>query len=146
MWASFSICNIYHLSAVHRSKGAERQDGGGTDRTTLAPECGLCSIVRRNSSESYDEFLKWLAEELGISTPTPEQLAKLDRRHAEEAERMTSGTRSADYGQTTTFAEYVRKANAESRLHWPTDLALSIGVPGVSRIIHLSAKLFAGCP
>jgi len=38
------------------------------------------SIVRRDTGESYEEFLRKLAQESGISTPTREQLAKLDRK------------------------------------------------------------------
>ena len=37
------------------------------------------SIVRRDSGESYQEFLTRLAKESGIETPTREELAKLDR-------------------------------------------------------------------
>jgi transposase len=36
--------------------------------------------VRRDTGESYDDFLKGLAKESGIETPTREQLAKLDRK------------------------------------------------------------------
>jgi transposase len=42
------------------------------------------SIVRRDSGESYEEFLKGLAQESGITTPTREQLAKLDRKRAKK--------------------------------------------------------------
>jgi hypothetical protein len=38
------------------------------------------SIVRRDTGESYDEFLTGLARASGIGTPTREQLARLDRK------------------------------------------------------------------
>lgn len=38
------------------------------------------SIVRRDSGESYTEFLTKLAKESGIETPTREDLARLDRK------------------------------------------------------------------
>jgi transposase len=38
------------------------------------------SIVRRDSGESYDEFLTGLAKESGIATPTREDLARVDRK------------------------------------------------------------------
>src|SRR5947209_17063911 len=38
------------------------------------------SIVRRDTGESYQEFLTRLAAESGIKTPTREALARLDRR------------------------------------------------------------------
>src|ERR1700723_1547050 len=50
------------------------------DGTTLEANAALRSIVRRDTGESYDDFLKGLAKESGIETPTREQLAKLDRK------------------------------------------------------------------
>jgi transposase len=50
------------------------------DGTTLEANAALRSIVRRDTGEAYDEFLKRLAKESGIETPTREQLAKLDRK------------------------------------------------------------------
>jgi len=40
--------------------------------------------VRRDSGESYEEFLRRLAEESGMATPTGEELAKLDRKRAKK--------------------------------------------------------------
>lgn len=50
------------------------------DGTTLEANAALRSIVRRDTGEGYDDFLKGLAKESGIETPTREQLAKLDRK------------------------------------------------------------------
>ncbi|HET7892663.1 MAG TPA: transposase [Candidatus Sulfotelmatobacter sp.] len=50
------------------------------DGTTLEANAALRSIVKRDSGETYEEFLKGLAKESGIETPTREQLAKLDRK------------------------------------------------------------------
>jgi transposase len=52
----------------------------GVDATTLEANAALRSIVRRDSGEAYEEFLRRLAEESGIETPTRAQLARLDRR------------------------------------------------------------------
>ena len=52
----------------------------GIDATTLEADAALRSIVRRESGESYEEFLKKLAKEAGIETPTREQLAQMDRK------------------------------------------------------------------
>ena len=52
----------------------------GIDATTLEANAALRSIVRRDTGESYDEFLKGLAKESGIETPTREDLARLDRK------------------------------------------------------------------
>jgi transposase len=50
------------------------------DGTTLEANAALRSIVRRDDGQGYDDFLKSLAKESGIETPTREQLAKLDRK------------------------------------------------------------------
>ena len=52
----------------------------GVDATTLEANAALRSIVRRDTGESYDDFLTRLAQESGIATPTREDLAKLDRK------------------------------------------------------------------
>jgi transposase len=52
----------------------------GIDATTLEANAALRSIVRRDSGEGYEEFLKGLAQESGIETPTREDLARVDRR------------------------------------------------------------------
>ena len=54
----------------------------GIDASTLEANAALRTIVRRDSGEGYQEFLKRLAQESGIETPTREQLARLDRKRA----------------------------------------------------------------
>ena len=44
----------------------------GIDVTTLEANAAMRSIVRRDTGESYEEFLKGLAKESGIATPTRE--------------------------------------------------------------------------
>jgi transposase len=51
----------------------------GLDATTLEANAALRSIVRRDTGESYQEFLTALAQTSGIDTPTREELARLDR-------------------------------------------------------------------
>jgi transposase len=50
------------------------------DATTLEANAALRSIVRRDTGESYNEFLTQLAKASGIETPTRADLAKLDRK------------------------------------------------------------------
>src|SRR5712692_8831793 len=56
----------------------------GIDATTLEANAAMRSIVRRDTGEGYEEFLRRLAQESGIPTPTREQLAKLDRKRAKK--------------------------------------------------------------
>jgi transposase len=65
-------------------KGLLKGKTVGIDGTTLEANAAMRSIVRRDSGESYEEFLRQLAQESGISTPTREQLAKLDRKRAKK--------------------------------------------------------------
>jgi transposase len=51
----------------------------GIDATTLEANAALRSIVRRDTGESYEEFLTRLAKTSGIETPTREDLAKIDK-------------------------------------------------------------------
>ena len=57
----------------------------GIDATTLEANAAMRSIVRRDTGASYEEFLKGLAKESGIKTPTREALARLDRRRKKKA-------------------------------------------------------------
>jgi len=58
------------------------------DATTLEANAAMRSIVRRDTGETYQEFLTRLAKESGIKTPTREALARLDRRR----KKRTSNT------------------------------------------------------
>jgi len=50
----------------------------GIDATTLEANAALRSIVRRDTGDSYEEFLTKLAKASGIGTPTRADLARLD--------------------------------------------------------------------
>ncbi len=49
------------------------------DATTLEANAAMRAIVRRDTDENYEEFLRGLAKASGIATPTREDLARLDR-------------------------------------------------------------------
>jgi transposase len=61
-------------------KGLLKGNTVGIDATTLEANAAMRSIVRRETGEGYEEFLRQLAQASGIATPTREQLAKLDRK------------------------------------------------------------------
>ena len=67
---------------VLAKKGLLKGKTLGIDATTLEANAALRTIVRRDTGEGYQEFLKRLAQESGIATPTREQLARLDRKRA----------------------------------------------------------------
>ena len=52
----------------------------GVDATTLQANAAPRSIVRRDSGEDYDAFVRGLAEASGVETPTRAELARFDRK------------------------------------------------------------------
>ena len=64
---------------VLRDRGLVKGQTVGIDATTLEANAAMRSIVRRDTGESYEEFLRGLAKESGIATPTREELARWDR-------------------------------------------------------------------
>jgi len=57
----------------------------GIDATTLEANAAMRSIVRRDTGESYEQFLTALAQASGIETPTREALVKVDRTRKNKA-------------------------------------------------------------
>jgi transposase len=66
--------------AMLAEEGLLKGNTVSVDGTTLEANAALRSIVRRDNGQAYEEFLKGLAKESGIETPTREQLARLDRK------------------------------------------------------------------
>ena len=56
----------------------------GVDGTTLEANAAMRSIVRRDTGESYSDYLVGLAQASGIETPTQEDIADLDRKRAKK--------------------------------------------------------------
>jgi transposase len=56
----------------------------GIDATTLEANAALRSIVRRDTGDTYQEFLIQLAQASGIETPTRDDLARLDRKRTKK--------------------------------------------------------------
>ena len=68
------------VRGVEAEKGRRKGQTLGVDATTLEANAALRTIMRRDTEEGYQEFLKRRAPESGIKTPTREQLARLDRK------------------------------------------------------------------
>lgn len=65
--------------ALLAREGLVRGKTLGIDASTLEANAALRSIVRRDTGESYEEFLERLAKASGIETPTRKEMAKIDR-------------------------------------------------------------------
>src|SRR5712664_3229972 len=66
--------------ALLAERGLLKGQRMGIDATTLEANAAMRSIVRRDTGETYDEFLRGLAKASGIDTPTREDLVRLDRK------------------------------------------------------------------
>ncbi len=60
------------------------------DATTLEANAALRSIVRRNTGAEYEEYLRQLAEEAGLESPTREELARFDRKRKKKRKKKMS--------------------------------------------------------
>src|ERR1700740_3003142 len=66
--------------ALLAERGLLKGQRMGIDATTLEANAAMRSIVRRDTGETYEEFLRGLAKASGMETPTREELARLDRK------------------------------------------------------------------
>ena len=55
------------------------------DGTTLQANASMKSLVRRDTGQTYDDYLRQLAQAEGLENPTKEQLARLDRKRKKKA-------------------------------------------------------------
>jgi transposase len=76
---------FFWILELLRDQGLLKGKTVGIDATTLEANAAMRSIVRRENGESYEEFLKGLAKESGIETPTREDLARFDRTRKNKA-------------------------------------------------------------
>ena len=76
---------FFWILELLRDRGLLKGKIVGVDATTLEANAAMRAIVRRDTGESYEEFLKGLAKESGIATPTREDLARVDRTRKNKA-------------------------------------------------------------
>ena len=79
--------------ALLAERGLLKGQRMGIDATTLEANAAMRSIVRRDTGETYEEFLRGLAKASGIETPTREDLARLDRKRKKRTGGRTWRTR-----------------------------------------------------
>lgn len=70
---------------VLAQKGLLKGKTLGIEATTLQANAAMRSIVRRDTGESYREFLTHLARASGIATPASEDLARIDKSRKNKA-------------------------------------------------------------
>ena len=91
------------ILSVVEQKGLLRGRVTGVDSTFLRADASMKAIVRRDTSESYPEFIKRLAEESGIENPTEEDARRFDR------SRKGKKTSNKDWKSTTDSGARIMK-------------------------------------
>src|SRR6516225_4487185 len=61
-------------------RGLVKGERIGVEASTMEANAALCTIVRRDTGESYRAMLTRMAQESGFETPTAEDLARFDRK------------------------------------------------------------------
>jgi transposase len=79
-WLSTHRAVFQWVLKILLEEGLLRGRTVSVDATTLEANAALRSIVRRDSGQSYDDYVKDLARAAGLEEPTREQLARFDRR------------------------------------------------------------------
>jgi transposase len=92
----------------------------GIDATTLEANAAMKSIVRRDSGVSYEEYLRRLAQESGMETPTRQQLARLDR------ERPRKGSNQEWVNPHDPEAEITRLKDGRTHLAYKAEQAVDL--------------------
>jgi transposase len=89
------------ILGIVETKGLLKGRVLGVDSTYLRADASMKAIVRRDTKESYAEFVIRLAEEAGVPTPTAEEARRLDR------------TRK---GKKTSNREWVSRTDQDARI------------------------------
>ena len=89
------------ILGIVESKGLLKGRVLGVDSTYLRADASMKAIVRRDTKESYLEFVTRLATEAGVPTPTAEDARRLDRKRT---------------GKKTSNREWVSRTDQDARI------------------------------
>lgn len=89
------------ILGIVEAKGLLKGRVLGVDSTYLRADASMKAIVRRDTKESYAEFVLRLATEAGIPTPTAEDARRLDRQRK---------------GKTTSNCDWVSRTDGDARI------------------------------
>ena len=85
MWLSTHQAVFDWVLKLLESEGLVRGKTVSVDATTLEANAAMRTIVRRDTGEVYEVYLKGLAEQAGMENPSREQLARFDRKRKKKA-------------------------------------------------------------
>jgi transposase len=104
----------------------------GVDATTLEANAALRSIIRRDTKETYQEFLTRLAQASGIETPTREDLAKVDR------ERENKGSNKDWEHPHDPEARIAKMKDGTTHLAYKAEHAVDLGEGAVGAVVAVT--------
>jgi transposase len=108
------------LGIVER-KGLLRGRVTGVDSTFLRADASMKAIVRRDTSESYPQFVQRLAEESGIENPTEEDARRFDR------DRRGKRTSNKEWTSATdSEARIARLKDGRTRMAYKSEHAVDL--------------------
>lgn len=107
----------------------------GIDATTLEANAALRSIVRRDTDQPYEEFLRDLARSSGIETPTREDLAKIDR------QRPKKGSNNEWYNPNDPDAKITKMKDGRTHLAHKAEHAVDLETGAIVAVTLQSANL-----
>jgi transposase len=81
-------------------RGTHRSRDRGVDGTILEANTALRSIVRKDSRESYTEFLTEVTKASGMETRTRAELAKIGRKRPKKGSNATAKIMKTKDGST----------------------------------------------
>ena len=79
-WLSTHQAVFGWVLKVLATEGLVQGETIAIDATTLEANAAMRSIVRRDTGEAYEAYIRQLAEAAGLEEPTREQLARFDRK------------------------------------------------------------------
>ena len=119
------------LSIVDK-KGLLRGKVAGVDSTYLRADASMKAIVRKDTEQSYQEYLKKLCEEQGIKNPTVDDCRRVDRK------RKGKRTSNRDWkSKTDADARIARLKDGRTRLAYKAEHVVDMDTGAVlSAEIH----------
>ncbi len=120
------------LGIVER-KGLLRGKVAGIDSTYLRADASMKTIVRKDSGQSYQEYLKKLCQEQGIAQPTAEDCRRMDRK------RKGRRTSNRDWkSKTDPGARITRLKDGRTRLGYKAEHVVDMDTGAI-----LAAEVYA---
>lgn len=85
LWVETHKAVFRWILRILEQEGLAQGQTVSVDATTLEANAAMRSIVRRDSGQRYEEYLRELAQTAGMENPTREQMARWDRKRKSKA-------------------------------------------------------------